>query len=262
MPAAPLPRDVLAVGEGFWNLRGSFKIAGLLDVGTHASLVRRSNGRYLLLDACGLKPEVRQWLAHQVGDDLEAILHLHPFHTVYAREVHELYPRAALYGTARHHVKLADLPWNPLRTEDPALAERFADDLLLSVPRGVEFVPANERLHFASVLAFHPSSRTLHVDDTLVYAKLPGPLRLLGRDVLRLHPSLAHVLERRTGATQEFREWADEIVERAREIRNLCAAHTHCLLETENAGAPIAERIREAVKRADRILAAHEQLHG
>ena len=49
---APLPSNVIEVAEGFWNIRGSFKIAGLYDLGTHASLVRRASGKLVLLDAC------------------------------------------------------------------------------------------------------------------------------------------------------------------------------------------------------------------
>ena len=35
----------------FLNIRGSFKVGGLLDIGTQCSLVRRANGRFVFLDS-------------------------------------------------------------------------------------------------------------------------------------------------------------------------------------------------------------------
>ena len=43
---------MIDIGEGFWNIRGSYRIAGVLDVGTQASIVCLSSGNYLMLDAC------------------------------------------------------------------------------------------------------------------------------------------------------------------------------------------------------------------
>lgn len=263
MSTPSLPADVIEVGDGFWNIRGSFKIGGIVDVGTQASLVRTGEG-YLILDACELKDETRGWLDAQTdgGRRVRAVLHLHPFHTVFARRLHERYPKAPLYGTARHAAKLPGLPWEMLRTEDPALHARFADDLAFSVPRGVDFIPDNESLHFTSVLAFHPASKTLHVDDTLIYMELPRLLRSLKRDLLRLHPTLPKVLERRPGAVADFREWTRDLVERCRSMDNLCAAHSAVLLGRHHRGPPLAERVQAAVDAVSGKLAAHERKHG
>jgi hypothetical protein len=46
-----ISKDIITVAEGFWNFRGSFRIAGILDVGTQAALVRLASGRYVLLDS-------------------------------------------------------------------------------------------------------------------------------------------------------------------------------------------------------------------
>ena len=260
----PLPRHVIKVADGFWNIRGTFKIGGgLLDIGTHASLARRASGRFVLLDACAFSDAIQRWLEEKTrgGEALEAILHLHPFHTVHVRAAHALFPRAKLYGTARHHETLADSPWEALRTEDPELHELFAEDFDFSVPRGTEFVSNDPNLHFASVLAIHRASKTLHVDDTLLYMRLPWLLRLFASDVTRLHPTLAKVLEPRAGAAEEFRAWARELVERAKDIDNLCAAHSAVLLGRENKGASIAARIEAAVQKVEPVLAAHERKH-
>src|SRR5262245_21439870 len=122
---------VVNVGEGFWNIRAPLVVLGVLPVGTHASLVRRPNGKYVLLDACSLDEPTKRWLDEQTsgGYKLEAVLHLHPFHTLFAKRVHEAYPNAKQYGTERHHKKLDKLPWQPERTDTPALHALFADTL-------------------------------------------------------------------------------------------------------------------------------------
>ncbi|MCK6589457.1 MAG: hypothetical protein L6Q76_17965, partial [Polyangiaceae bacterium] len=207
-------QHVIEVDNSFWNLRGSYKLAGILELGTHMSLVRLASGRYLALDACGLVPETRALLDDKTrgGEDLDAFLHLHPFHTLHVRSLHKLYPKARLYGTARHHTHLADLPWEPLRTEDPELHAHFAADLDFTIPRGVDLVTPNPRVHFSSVLAIHRATQTLHVDDTLMYARLRGPLRVLGPDITRFHVALGGALRREPGAANAFRSWARELI--------------------------------------------------
>ena len=35
---------ILKLSADFWNIRGSFKLGGLLDIGTQASLLRLASG--------------------------------------------------------------------------------------------------------------------------------------------------------------------------------------------------------------------------
>src|SRR5690242_19700275 len=113
--------SILHVADGCWNVRGSYKIAGLLDVGTHVSLVRRANGKFVFLDSYTLKEAVKRDLDEITngGKDVEAILNVHPFLTVHVKAMHALYPHARLYGTSRHLSRFADLPWEATKTEDP-----------------------------------------------------------------------------------------------------------------------------------------------
>ena len=71
-----LPKDVVDVGDGFWNIRGSFKVGGLVDVRTHCSLVRLASGKFVFLDAYALPDEVKAWVDAQTdgGKAVEAIL--------------------------------------------------------------------------------------------------------------------------------------------------------------------------------------------
>lgn len=257
-------QTVIVVEEGFWNLRGSFKIGGLLDIGTQMSLVRRANGRYILLDACALGPESAALINDKTrgGADLEAVLHLHPFHTIHVQALHERYPKAKLYGTARHRELSPSLPWEALRVEDPALHAQLAEDLEFTVPRGVDFISANPKIHFSSVLAIHRATQTLHVDDTIMYLRLPLLLRFLGQDATRLHITLAQALRPEAGAAAEFRRWARELIERAATLRNLCAAHSAVLLARDNRGPAIAARLEDALRREEGKLRAHEKKYG
>ena len=255
---------IIEVASDFWNIRGSFKLGGLIDIGTQASLVRRGNGRFVVLDSYALTGEVEREVLELTngGKDVEAIINVHPFHTVYAREMHERFPDARLYGTARHLSRFPELPWEAQRSEDPELHARFADDFDFSVPRGVDFISSNENVHFSSVLVLHRASKTIQVDVTLMYIRLPKAARLLGRtDSMSFHPTLGKALEKRPGAARDFRIWAEGLAEGWREARNLCAAHTAALTAEKNRGASIHDRILEALDKTSRTLKAHERKH-
>jgi hypothetical protein len=253
---------IIQVADGFWNIRGSFKIGGLVDIGTQASLVRQSNGRFVLLDSYTLSGDIeREVLAlTDGGKSIEAILNLHPFHTVHVRKTHEQFPQARLYGTARHLSRFPELPWQEERVEDSALHAMFAEDFEFSVPRGVDFISSNENVHFSSVLALHRASKTIHVDDTIMYIRLPKAARLLGRtDSMSFHPTLGKALEKRAGAARDFRQWAEELAQSWGQAENLCAAHTATLLARKNQGASIQERLIRALGKVSRTLDAHER---
>lgn len=264
MPDQSLPRGVIEVADGFWNIRGSYKLRGLVELGTQTSLVRRSSGGFVFLDAYTLPDEVKRWVDAKTdgGAAVEAILNLHPFHTLHVEGMHAQYPDATLYGTVRHVERFAALPWARERTEDATLHARFADDLAFTVPRGVDFVSANPNLHFASVLALHPASRTLHVDDTLMYVRLPKLLRWWKKEHFGFHPTLGKVLEPRSGAAREFREWARELIETTRDVDNVCTAHSAALLGRKNDGPSVSARVEQALANVEKTLRAHEAKHG
>lgn len=260
-----MPKKTLQVAEDFWNIRGSFKIGGVVDVGTQVSLVRRANGKFVFLDSYSLSDSAAREVdvLTNGGQDLEAILNVHPFHTVHVRKMHERYPRAKLYGTARHLSRFSALPWESLKTEDPELHATFAEDFDFSIPKGVDFVSANENVHFSSVLVRHRASKTIHVDDTLMYLRLPRVARRLGlKDSMTFHPTLGKALEKRAGAARDFRKWAEDLAQRWSDVQNLCAAHTAALLADKNGGASIESRILKALGKAAGTLEAHERKYG
>lgn len=256
--------QILKISDDFWNIRGVFKIAGILNIGTQASLVRCTNGKFVLLDAYTLQGKVKAQIDALTnnGEDIQAIINLHPFHTVHVQAAHQQYPNAKLYGTQRHLDKFPDLPWQPELTESAACAALFADDFEFSVPAGVDFISPNEHLHFSSVLAYHKSSKTIHSDDTLMYLQLPGLLGKLKKPTVTFHMTLAKTLEKRPGAVKDFRDWATQLAEQWGSAENLCAAHSAVLLGRDSPSESIANSIIMALEKVEKTLQAHEEKFG
>jgi hypothetical protein len=246
---------LIQIADGFWNIRGSFKLAGLIDIGTQASLVQLRSGDFVLLDSYKLTGDVAQQVRALTdqGRAVRAILNLHPFHTVHVTAAAEQFPNAQLYGTRRHKERASALRWQPLHTDDAALHEQFADDLSFTVPRGVDLIPKSSALHFASVLAVHKASGTLHVDDTLSWSSVP---LLKG---LKFHPTLRFALQKRPGAAAEFRSWAEALISSCGGIQHVCTAHSRELPDKDQS---VGDRVREALGSVSRMLDAHTRRHG
>ena len=256
---------LVQIADDFWNIRGTFRIAGLINIGTQMSLVRKRDGRFVLLDACGMSRST----AHEFdeltdgGSAIDAVLHLHPFHTASVAAMHRRLPDARLYGTERHVAKGPQLPWQDGRTNEARVHEEFADILEFSVPDGVDFISSNENVHFSSVLAYHRVSGTIHSDDTIMYVELPGELKLFGiDDAFTFHPTLAKALEKRAGAAADFRRWATALARDWGDANALCAAHTAVLATDGEHDPSIRERLTKALDGVERTLARHEKHHG
>lgn len=257
--------EIIQIADTFWNIRGSFRIGGLLDVGTHISLVRLESGNYVFLDSYTLDDEVLDTVGELTrgGKDIEAVINLHPFHTVHVARMQEHFPNARHYGTARHESRFPELDWQDTRSEDPELHELYARDFDFSVPAGVDFISDDEHVHFSSVMVRHRASKTIHVDDTVNYVRLPSLMRMVGvGDSVSFHPTLSKALERREGAAGEFRSWAENMIESWRDTENLCAAHTSWLADSDNNGPSIHERLIAALEKTNSTLARHESRYG
>ena len=181
----------------FWNIRGVHRIGGLFDIRTQISLGQRSDGGILGVYGCGLD------------------------------ESHRLYPDASLYGTARHHKLAPSLPWSPVPVEDWKDDHPLGDLFDLSVPDGVEFVSADERVHVASVLVRHRQTRIVHVDDTFNVIAAPGVLRdVFPVSSLRMHPMLGRALKKEAGSANAYAAWATALAAGWADTRIVCAAHS------------------------------------
>lgn len=259
-----MTEQVLQISDDFWNIRGNFKIGGVINIGTHASLVRCNKGKYVLLDAYTLKGKVKKQVdaITNNGKDIVAIINLHPFHTVHVQKAHKQYPEAKLYGTRRHVDKFPKLPWQTESTESKEFAALFEDDFDFSVPAGVDFISSNPNLHFSSVLAYHRASKTIHSDDTLMYLKFPGIVGVIKKPEVSFHMTLSKTLEKRAGAAKDFRLWATQIAEQWEDAENLCAAHSATLLASKIKYVSVANKIRGALQKVERTLQAHEKKFG
>lgn len=254
---------LLKISDTFWNIRGEFRVFGVLNIGTQASLVKRSNGKFVFLDAYTLQGDIKQHVDSLTnnGGDIEAIINLHPFHTLHVEKAHTDYPNAKLYGTQRHIDKFPDLPWQQELTDSTEFASLFSDDFEFSVPCGVDFISNNENLHFSSVLAYHPPSKTLHVDDTLMLLKLPGLLGALKKPQVSFHMTLSRTLEQRKGAVDDFRLWVAQIAEQWSDAEVLCAAHSQTLV-VKNKSPSIAAMIMTALQHEEKTLNHHQKKFG
>ena len=255
------PGDFIDLGNGFWNARGSFKIGGVLEAGTQASLVALPGGSFLWLDSITLTGEAleRAMALTEGGARVEAILNLHPFHTLHCEWASRNFPNATLYGSRRHKEQRPDLDWAEEPVESDMVAARYADTLAFSLPRGVDYISQNQNVHFSSLLAFHRASGTIHSDDTLSYARLPFPISLIKEETpIFFHPTLGKALEKRAGAAADFRNWARELGREWASARQLCAAHNGIC---EFRGGNVTAQIEQALKRVESTLARHEESH-
>ncbi len=254
--------EIVDCANGYWSIRGDFRIGGLVNVGTQCALVERPDGSFLFLDSYTLNDAVRAEVNRitRGTENVSAILNLHPFHTIHCEWMHHAFPHATLYGTQRHHEKWPELPWASDRCESGELAAHFGVTIDFSLPRGVALVCADETVHFSSVLAYHRASRTIHVDDTLSYLSAPFPLSLLPMTgKLDFHMTLAKALEPRGGAADEFRDWAIEIGTEWANAERVATAH-NTLLEIKPGSFP--ELVGAALGRALPVLEKHRQRHG
>ena len=248
--------------DDYWNFRGSFKIAKIVDIGTQMSLVRLASGRFVVLDSYALHDaDLTELLALTDGGRLvDAIINVHPFHTLHCTALVEKLPGARLIGTRRHRVQLPELEWDEAVIEDTATQAQFADDLEFSIPRGVDFISSDEKVHVASVLVRHRASRIVHVDDTINVLEAPGILSaVLPEPRLRFHPMLAKALQKRAGAADEYASWARELAQIWADTPIVCAAHSAVRAlppggwETEILG---------ALKDVEKTLDSHRATHG
>lgn len=219
------------IGENFWNLRGNFVpvVAGIkiANVGNQMSLVKRSNGKFLVICAVEMAPEAKKELDKMTnnGKNIEAFIAAHPFHTIWIPAFHKLYPDIDYYGCPRHLIKLTDIKWkgdlNLLCTR-----KLFEPDIQMRIPAGCEFVnpkpPATN--HMSAVLVFHALSKTIHVDDTFSFFVNPNwLLRLAGMKPgqLGFHRSKSFALE----DPHAFEAWVQKLINEW-DFDNICAAHS------------------------------------
>ena len=249
------------LADTFWNIRGVFRVVGI-NIGTHMSVVKRGNGRFVVIDGCELDDSQRAELLALTGngEKVDAVLHVHPFHTMYVQDMHTLFPSATLYGTARHREKAPDLPWAEAPVETWDDEHPLADLFNLSVPEGVDFVSADERVHVASVLVRHRQSGIVHVDDTFNVMAASGTLgKILPQSSLRMHPMLSRALSQSPGSADAFAGWARWLASAWSKTSIVCAAHS-AVRELPAGG--FKKEVEDALAKVSGILDGHRKRYG
>lgn len=223
---------MVQLGENFWNIRSEFKIFKVLNIGTHMSVVRRENGKYLIIDTVPLDPQLKHEIDELTnnGEDIEAVFATHPFHSLAFPAFHAAYPKVEYFGTPRHRRNLSQIPWKNIEEN----LSSFLPDIDMRIPAGAEFVnPQPESYnHFNAVWVYTPKSRVIHVDDTIGYIEdaplLVSPfLKLLGMKPksFSFHLSLkGPALLPASDAPKLFKQWVEDAI-RDWDFDMACCAH-------------------------------------
>ncbi len=213
------------LGAGFWSIRGSFIKNGILDIGVQCALVKLSSGRFIFLDSYTLTDDVRAQVMALTNDgqDVEAVLNVHPFHTVHCEQMAKDFSQATFYGSSRHPKQVPNVKWSDDLVESDAVAERYPE-LEFSLPKGIYYIAPDENVHASSLLVFHPASLSIYVDDTF---EIP-PSKLINtvQADLGLHPTTLTALKDEPNAGKEYCDWATQLAHNWRDVRNFCGAHS------------------------------------
>ena len=213
------------LGAGFWSIRGSFIKNGILDIGVQCALIRLSSERFIFIDSYTLTGDVRQQVMALTNDgqNVEAVLNVHPFHTVHCVQMAKDFPQATFYGSSRHPEQVPEVNWADDLVESDSVAARYPE-LKFSLPQGIHYISPDETVHASSLLVYHPASQSIYVDDTF---EIPPSKRFNAvQPNLGLHPTTKKALKDDANAGKEYCDWAIELAHEWRSGRHFCGAHS------------------------------------
>jgi hypothetical protein len=223
-------QTIKEIAPGFYNVRASFpKFAGLVDIGTHMSMIKLSNGKFLVIDTVPLNHDLKLEIDNLTdnGKNIEAVVGSHPFHTLAFPTFYNCYPNSPYYGTPRHLRKLTEIPWTGSIKDN---LKKWEPDVQMRIPEGAEFDdPQPESYnHFSCVWVYSPAAKTVHVDDTINYFGNPPVLvRLAGKKKgsMEFHDSIKGPgLYKTSEAPDLFKNWLLNIIQDW-DFDNMCCAH-------------------------------------
>jgi hypothetical protein len=232
--AEDIPKNrIVQIGPNFFNIRTSFKVfKGLVDIGTHMSLIRLANGTFIAIDTVPLDVGLRQEIDALTdnGRNIVAVIATHPFHTLAFPDFFAAYSTPEYIGTPRHIRNLKTIPWSQFDVMSDEVQKRWSPEIEMRIPAGAEFRnPLPEMTnHFNSVWVYHKESRTIHVDDTVMYFHNPSGLLKFAKkpDTMEFHISLPGPgLYPAPDAPALFKHWVQSVLADW-DFDNMVCAHT------------------------------------
>ena len=224
--------EIYDLGAGFWSIRGSFIKNGIIDIGVQCALIKRPSGRFIFLDSYTLTGDLRQQVMALTneGRDVEAVLNVHPFHTVHCAQMAQDFPQATFYGSSRHPQQVPEVSWANDLVESDAVAEHYPE-LQFSIPKGIHYIAPDENVHASSLLVYHPASQSIYVDDTFEIP--PSKLFNAVQPNLGLHPTTKKALKEEPNAGKHYCDWAVGLAHEWRNVRHFCGAHSGLMVFEE-----------------------------
>lgn len=247
-----MPDQLHDLGNGFWNIRGSFVRDNMIDIGNQSALVRLNSGKFILLDSYTLTGGVKEQVMALTddGQDIEAVLNVHPFHTVHCARVAKDLPHATFYGSARHHKQVPEVDWSEDYVESAAVAKRYPE-LEFSMPKGIYYIAPDDSVHSGSLLVYHAASQSLYVDDTF---EIP-PSKLFDKVQadINLHATTLKALKDEEDAGKAYCDWATKLAHDWRKVRHFCGAHSGLVIFKEG---EFKEKLTDTINKARATLEA------
>jgi len=248
-------KRIVEIGPGFYNIRSEFRaLKGLVNIGTHMSLIRLNNGSFIAIDTVELDDELKAEIDQLTdnGKNLSAVISAHPFHTLSFPGFYEAYPTPQYIGTPRHIRNIKSIPWSADISQEEVRA-RWSPEIEMRIPAGAEFnSPQPESTnHFNSVWVYHRPSGTLHIDDTVFYFDNPSLILKIGgkkHDDMEFHNCMSGPgLYPTPDAPKIFKKWVQDILNDW-DFNNMCIAH----IGNKIGGAK--ERLRQTLENAEPIF--------
>jgi hypothetical protein len=174
------------LGPGFYALRHSLVMSGLVDISSQMAFIRKKNGRFLVLDTVQVDDLSPQKNAidtlTQQGELIDEVIAVHPFHTLHFSAFNKMYNKKgkiSFYGTTRHIEVIKDVSWDAetvdilldsLRTSKGEIKQGWIDSgIHISIPPGMHFTNYVIDDHVAGLFTFHEASKVLFSTDTIMY---------------------------------------------------------------------------------------------
>eukprot|EP00475_Leptophrys_vorax_P013308 TRINITY_DN1968_c0_g1_i1.p1 TRINITY_DN1968_c0_g1~~TRINITY_DN1968_c0_g1_i1.p1 ORF type:complete len:296 (+),score=110.22 TRINITY_DN1968_c0_g1_i1:125-1012(+) len=242
------------IEPNLYHVRAEFRvISGLVNIGTHMALIKLPSGKFLVLDTVPLDNDLKQEIDEltNFGQDIEAVVATHPFHTLAFPKFFETYPNTSYYGTPRHLRNQKNINWVGDITEH--LGDWENSGVFMRIPAGAEWVAPKpeDSNHFNSVWVFAQEAKTVFIDDSIMYFSDPSfILKAIGAraDSMMFHPSLkGPALVPAADSPAKYKAWVEKLLEDW-DFDNICAAH----LDNKIGGAK--EALRSTLEKAQPLF--------